>query len=473
MVVPSYEALLDFVSRRMLSLVLSKVLNGDSTGHALIPKCRFIEGGSMTKQVAHWHKTTLVTAAIAFLAGLSARPLSAATVYVGSCVANVAQYSTIQAAVNAVHPGSTIRVCSGSYPEQVVINKDLNLTGFDTGTADNPVVVIPSGGFVANTAGLTTAGPIAAQILVAYPATRVTISDLAVDGSNSNLNSGCGEPPLIGVYFQGASGRLDSVAVRNQAQDTANFGCQSSAGFGIFVESGDSENSTVRIENSTIYGYQKNGITADETGTTVTITGSSVVGAGPVDTGQNGIQVAYGATGTIENNILADDDFNGDTSQALATGILIYGSGGMTIRGNSVTNTQTGIVTVTDGSLTANGNQITNNLVTNTHVGDGIDVCSDSNSIFGNTVLSSDDAGIHLDSTCGSTGSSNIVDRNTVNEACAAILQGGSGNSLFLNKYSNVANTILAGDVCTAVTPSAQVKSQLVSKGHTFSPARP
>ena len=432
----------------------------------------------MTKQVALWHKTTLVAAALTLLAGLSAQPLSAATVYVGSCAAK-AQYSTIQSAVNAVNPGSTIRVCPGSYPEQVVIDKDLTLRGIESGTTYNPVVVIPSGGFLANTASLTTAGPIAAQILVIYPATHVTISDLAVDGSNSNLNSGCSEPPLIGIYFQGASGRLDSVAVRGQAQNAANFGCQSSAGFGIFVESGNSENSTVRIENSTVRGYQKNGITADETGTTVTISGNSVVGAGPVDTGQNGIQVAYGATGTIENNILADDDFNGDTSQAVAAGILIFGSGGMTIRGNSVTNTQTAIVTVTDGSLTANGNQITNNLVTNTHVGDGIDVCSNSNTIFGNTVFSSDDAGIHLDSTCGSTGSTNIVGRNTVNEACAAILEGGPSNSIFLNSYANVANTVLAGDVCTAVTPSAVVKNQLVlksqvvSKARTFSPARP
>lgn len=425
----------------------------------------------MTKAIGHWQRTTLVVAGMAVLAGLSAQPLMASTVFVGTCVAKVTQYSTIQAAVNAVKPGSTIRVCPGNYPEQVVIDKNLTLAGFDSGTADNPVVVIPSGGFVANTASLTTAGVIAAQIMVTYPATDVTISYIAVDGSNSNLNGGCSDPRLIGIYFQGASGRLDDVAVRNQAQNSDNFGCQSSAGLGIFVESGDSKNSTVRIESSTVRGYQKNGITADEDGTTVTISGNSVVGAGPVDTAQNSIQVAYGATGTVENNTLADDVYDG--TGYVSTGILIYGSGRMTIRRNSVTNTQTGIVTWTDGSLTANGNEIANNLVTNTHVGDGIDVCSNSNTITGNTVFSSDEAGIHLDSTCVSTGSTNFVSRNTVNEACAAILQGGSGNWLTWNMYANVANTILAGDVCTVVTPSTLSKSQVSSQGHAFSPARP
>jgi parallel beta-helix repeat protein len=131
-------------------------------------------------------------------------------------------------------------------------------------------------------------------------------------------------------------------------------------------------------------------------------------------------------------------------------------------------------VTVTDGTFTANNNDVTSNLVTNTHIGDGIDLCSDSNTVTGNTVFSSAEAGIHLDSTCGSTGGSNTVNRNAVNEACAAILLGGSGNTLTANTYANVANTTLAGDVCTlAGVSAALVKSQVNSQGHSFRPARP
>jgi parallel beta-helix repeat protein len=357
----------------------------------------------------------------------------------------------------------------------------LTLTGINSGAADNPVVVIPSGGFAANTTSLTNNGSIAAQILVESPATDVTIRYLAVDGSGSNLNSGCSEPPLIGIYYKGASGTLNYVAARNQAQNAANFGCADSAALGIFIESGGSENSTVTIKNSTVHGYQKNAITANETGTTVTINGNSLVGAGPVNAAQNGIQVAFGATGTLENNIIADDDFNGSPSEGIGTGILIYGSGGLSITGNSIANTQTGIVTVTAGSFTANGNTVSNNQITNTHIGDGIDLCSDSNIVTGNAVFSSDEAGIHLDSTCGATGTSNTVSKNAVNEACAGILLGGSGNTISsTNTFANVANITLAGDTCAVAAPSALAKNALTtsqvsvsSQGRTFSPVRP
>ena len=177
---------------------------------------------------------------------------------------------------------------------------------------------------------------------------------------------------------------------------------------------------------------------------------------------------------------MADDDFNGDISEGFGAGILIYGSGDMRIAGNSVANTQTGIVTVTDGSLTADGNTILNNLVTNTHVGDGIDLCSNNNTVTGNTVFSSDDAGIHLDSSCGSTGSNSRLNRNTVNDACAGILLGGSGNTVGMNTFANVANTTLTGDVCTApsvssasVTNKALVRNQVTSRRHSYYPVRP
>ena len=83
-----------------------------------------------------------------------------------NCVPNIVQFTTIQAAVNAVPPGSIIKICPANYPEQVVVNKNLTLTGVKSGTTDNPVLVIPLGGFVPNTTSLASGHPIAAQILV-------------------------------------------------------------------------------------------------------------------------------------------------------------------------------------------------------------------------------------------------------------------------------------------------------------------
>jgi parallel beta-helix repeat protein len=414
----------------------------------------------------------MLAAIIIIFAGLSAQPSTASVVAVGTCVANVVHFATIQGAVDAVPPGSTIKICPANYPEQVVTNKNLTLIGVNSGSADNPVLVIPSGGFVPNTASLTSGHPIAAQILVKSPATAVTISSLAVDGRNNNLNGGCNDARLIGIYYQNASGTVNFVAARNQAQDAANFGCQTSSGLGIFVQSVSPSTSTVKIQNTTVRGYQKNGITGNEVGTTVTITGNSVVGAGPTTNAQNGIQVGFGATGKVQNNTVADDDFNGDPSAGTGSGILIYDSGNMTITGNSVTNTQNGISIVTDGAFPADHNAVSNNHVSDTHLGDGIDVCSNHNTVSGNTVFSSGQAGIHLNSSCVSTGNNNTVSKNTVNEACAGILRGGGTGNTFpiANVVANVAKTSLAGDVCT---PAVLTLSRVDSQGRSSSPARP
>jgi parallel beta-helix repeat protein len=425
----------------------------------------------VTRTIGVWHPVMLAATMIIF-GGLSVPQLTASVVAVGTCVANVVQFTTIQGAVTAVPPGSTIKICPAKYPEQVVTNKNLTLVGVDSGSADNPVLVKPLGGFVPNTASLTTGHPIAAQILVQSPATAVTISSLAVDGSNNNLNGGCDDARLIGIYYQNASGTVNFVAARNQAQDAANFGCQTSAGLGIYVESASPSTSTVKIQNSTVRDYQKNGITGNEVGTTVTITGNSVVGAGPTTTAQNGIQVGFGATGKVQNNTVADDDFNGDPAAGTGSGILIYDSGNMTITGNSVTNTQNGIAIVTDGAFPADHNAVSNNRVSDTHLGDGIDVCSNHNTVSGNMLFSSGQAGIHLNSSCGSTGNHNIVSKNTVNEACAGILLGsGTGNTFpIANLVANVANTSLVGNVCT---PAVLTVSRVDSQGRSSSPARP
>jgi len=419
-----------------------------------------------------WRRTMLAATVIIIFAGLSAQQLTASVVAVGTCVANVVQFTSIQGAVNSVPAGSTIKICPANYGEQVVVNKNLTLVGVNSGTADNPVLVIPPGGFYANTASLTSGHPIAAQILVQSPATVVNISTLTVDGSNSNLNGGCDDTRLIGIYYQNASGTVNFAAVRNQAQNAANFGCQTSAGLGIYVQSASPSTSTVKIQNSTVRGYQKNGITGNEVGTNVTIIGNSVVGAGPTTTAQNGIQVGFGATGKVQNNTVADDDFNGDPSAGTGSGILIYDSGNMTISGNSVTNAQNGIPIVTDGAFPADTNVVTNNRVSDTHLGDGIGLCSNNNMVSGNIVFSSGQAGIHLDSSCGSTGNNNTVSKNTVNEACAGILLGsGSGNTFpIANIVANVANTTLAGDVCT---PTVLIAGRVHTQGHSSRPARP
>jgi parallel beta-helix repeat protein len=367
---------------------------------------------------------------------------------VGACRGG-AHYSTIQQALAHTASGGVVSICPGTYPEQVAINKNVTLTGIVSGTTDGVVIAAPAGGVVTNASDLFDNSPIAAQILVVGGAIAA-LNNLIVDGANNQI-SGCA-PDLMGIYYQNSSGTINHVVTRNQALTTGLTGCQS--GQGIFVESGYSIPGTadVTIQNSSVHGYQKNGITADGSGTTITISGNDVVGQGPTTgAAENGIQVSDGAVGSVFNNRVVDDIYS--PGEYGASGILVYDSGSLTIQSNTVSNTQYGIVVYSDGDLDADDNTITSNHISATHIDDGIDICSNGNTVKGNFVSASDGAGIHIDSECTEDGSpagnGNIVTNNTVNEACAGILSGnGTGNTYSPNGAFNVAETTFAGDAC-------------------------
>src|SRR5246127_5853953 len=69
---------------------------------------------------------------------------------VGTCKPKLTSFTTIQAAVTKVPPGSTVLVCPGIYPEQVTISQSLTLQGIADSNLDEAILVIPTGGAVAN-----------------------------------------------------------------------------------------------------------------------------------------------------------------------------------------------------------------------------------------------------------------------------------------------------------------------------------
>jgi hypothetical protein len=394
----------------------------------------------------------LMVAAALFvcLAGQTAR---ASTVVVGTCRIGLVSYSTIQDAVNAVPTGSTIEVCPGTYPEQVTINaKTLTLTGVLGGASGAAVLIPPSGGLTVNATDIG-GGAVAAQIFV-EDSTGVTISHLTVDG-NGNALVGCGTDP-IGIYFQNSSGNITDDAARNQILDSNDQGCQ--VGLGIDVES-DSGAPVITISNNSVHNFQKNGITANGPSTgrgpAVAITGNTVIGIGasPV-IAQNGIQIGFGATGKVTTNYVADDIYTGSIYGA--SGILIYASTGVTVSDNTVASAQYGIITATDPTFgTADNTTVSLNHIGGTRNFDAINLCSNGNTAQSNSIYGSNaQSGIHVDDECpgpGSTpsGVNNTVKGNTINEACAGILQGsGTPNTTSPNTFFNVTFTALAGNSC-------------------------
>lgn len=336
-----------------------------------------------------------------------------------------AAYTSIQAAVNAASSGDTIRICPGVYVEQVSIDKSLTLS------AESGAILMPSS-LQTNSTSLSDGSPIAVALLVANTS-DVTISGIIVDGTN-NAISAC-SPDFFGIAFQNASGTLRRSTVRNFKLTAALNGCQT--GSGILVQSGGGQSSTVNIDTSSLHDYQKNGITANEVGTAVVIQSNVVTGVGPTTgAAQNGIQIGFGATGSITGNTVTNNIWSPCTAvatcAAVATNILVYQSDGTTVTNNTVSVSQIGIF-IAANSATLSGNHSTANSVF-----DGIHFEGNSNEVRASTVVNASESGIYVD------GNSNVIENNTITEAAAGILTttGSTGNLISANSIFDCPITI-------------------------------
>jgi hypothetical protein len=384
----------------------------------------------------------------------------AATLTVGTCPG--AGFSTIQAAVNAANSGDTVNVCPGSYPEQVLINKTLTVKGIAVGSQNAAVILPPVGGLVANATDPLSGLSEAAQVLVVPGVNKqksVTLLNLVVDGTNNAL-AAC-TPGVTGILYQNASGMVSNVVTRNQMLAAAALsGCDSGNGIRVEASSDVPGTKSVTVQNSTVHDYQKNGITALGGSSSIKFLSNSVRGQGPTTgAAENGIQVSFGAVGQVQDNDVIDN-VNVGVNGFGASGILIFGSSKVQVIGNTVGDNQFGVAVESSTTGTADKTTIKSNAIFGTLDVDGIDLCSNNNVVNDNTIASSDEAGVDLDSGCGTTGNGNKVNDNTINEACAGILMGSatSGNTIAPNNFFNVTNTTLSADQCPAPASAARGK---------------
>ena len=331
-----------------------------------------------------------------------------------------AGFTRIQDAIDAASPGDEIHICKGIYVEQVAIHKSLKID------ADSGAILIPSA-MQANTTSLFDAAPIATALLVA-DTTGVSISGLTVDGVNSGISQ-CA-PDLIGITFQNASGELDRTAVRNFKLAASLNGCQS--GTGIFIQSGNGGVSKVEIDHCTVHDFQKNGITADEKGTLTIIRRNVVTGLGPTTgAAQNGVQIGFGATGSILDNVVTNNVWAPctavSTCTAVATNILVTQSDGVEVSGNTAGISQVNIF------VHGNNAEIERNETFATVIFDGIRLQGDQSRVHQNHVLNGAESGIFL------SGNNNFVTDNVITEAAIGILKetGSSGNIIAGNRFFN------------------------------------
>ncbi|HEY7706996.1 MAG TPA: hypothetical protein VH968_07500 [Gaiellaceae bacterium] len=366
-----------------------------------------------------------------------------------------ADHPTIQAAVDAAPPGSTIYVCPGVYDEQVEIAKSLEIVGKDFGNQDAPIVRPVAA--TPNSTSLTSGNPITA-VIVADHAKDVEIEGLTVDGSTAGPHNGCATQ-LVGIFYRNTSGEIEHNAVRNVNLGTGLEGCQS--GQGIFVQSGNGKYSNVEIKQNTLHEYQKTGILANEIGTNVDVAGNTVSGLGvsPI-IAQNGIQIGWGAKGDVHHNSVINHLYGPCVSTtvcgAVATNVLVFGPDADTrAKDVSVYENVLGKAQV-NVYFEADKSKVEKNLIFDTDVFDGIYVPGNSNRIHGNTINTSDESAIWLD------GTKNQVSWNVVNETPEGIHDEAGGNSIGYNAFYNVvakrtpAPTAL--NTTALATPTAEVE---------------
>ena len=194
-----------------------------------------------------------------------------------------------------------------------------------------------------------------------------------------------------------------------------------------------------------MHNYQKNGITGNEPGTTLTATGNVVSGWGATPfIAQNGIQVGFGATGLIKDNRVVDNVWSPcatpddpDCASGSATAILVYQSAdGAEVSGNTIGTSQTGVY------LECNNGKVNSNKIQNTSTYDGIAIFGNLNQVLSNSIFDSDESGVYL------SGDTNTVQKNVINEAPIGVLVGdGTGNVITLtgagkNTFYNVGTNV-------------------------------
>ncbi|MCE5333098.1 MAG: right-handed parallel beta-helix repeat-containing protein [Desulfobacteraceae bacterium] len=313
-------------------------------------------------------------------------------------------------------------------------------------------MVVKPVAMVDNTSSLATASPIAAIMLVKDTKGPVALTNLIVDGADSPV--ACGRNP-VGIFYRNASGSVSDSTVRNIRMASGSEGC--GGGIGIFAQSGLALTSNVTVKGCNVHDFQKTGIAGNEVGTKLTATANVVLGDGPISyVAQNGIQIGYGATGSLTDNRVSEFAWTPcvDTNNCAwcSTGILLYdpdslATSSVNANGNIVSHTQcAGIY------QWGNSGQIVSNYVSATDPWDGIAVMGNNNMVKSNTVTKSNESGIWLQ------GDKNSITLNRIQETPIGIwIDSGTGNNYPTNSntFPNVGEAIRTG-----VTDSALMMMQ-------------
>lgn len=172
----------------------------------------------------------------------------------------------------------------------------------------------------------------------------IAIRNLTVDADT--LADVCDPPSpdtrLRGILLASTGGEVTDNMVDIGQGPEGKSGCQE--GNAIEARNAPFDNTGVDAEvvitGNVVNGYIKGGIVANGS-VAATITGNTVTGWGPVGVpfaAQNGIQIGFGATAIVRNNVVSGNDYTPDTF--VACGLLYFDADGVRANHNTLFNNE-------------------------------------------------------------------------------------------------------------------------------------
>lgn len=214
----------------------------------------------------------------------------------GNCGSTAVGFTTVQSAVDAAMPGSTIQVCEGTYVENIVINKPLTLLGPNANLDPNAPPQPQAAPSRVAEATLTTAvsNPVDQNCnyvtnsnIITVNSTGVTVNGFTLDGDNPNLTSG--------YVYNGAD--IDAYSA-------------------IFSQNVENPNATIIyniVRNTGEFGIVLGSNDTASARTNSTISNNRIVNVVGICFG-TGVRIGENAYANIQNNVI-DQVFNGVTSE--------------------------------------------------------------------------------------------------------------------------------------------------------------
>ncbi|HUD11711.1 MAG TPA: hypothetical protein VMS08_04840 [Candidatus Saccharimonadia bacterium] len=321
-------------------------------------------------------------------------------------------YNSVQTAVNSAPSGATVYLCGAQFAEQVFLNKSVTLAGdstsgltavgttFATTTAKFPAKFQTDGLFVPQ-----------ALLVVTGNSTAAKVNGITISGPMAG-NSGCAEDEY-GVLALAGNLSMQNDQVKNIADtNTSLYGCQFGVGIQVgrmYWEKADFStyptvnfSAVATLNNVTVSGYQKNGVTVDGKDSSAKIYDSKITGGGsgaPFGTtiAQNGLQVSRGASGNVYDNTISDNAYSG-SGGASSAGVLVFGGcgdplvTGSNFYDNTLVGNDVGIYlsnynpACTKPPVTATNDKAYDNVLTNTAVTNVSGLC-DGNAACGGKLI--------------------------------------------------------------------------------------